>query len=312
VGRIKPRERTIMMNRRDLLRNGALAVGAAATFPFGWVSAAEPTNKKKVFMFTRSQAFEHSVVKRGKNNELSLAEKIVTSLGEKHGFDVTCSKDGRDFLPENIAKYDAFLFETTGDLTQDKGTDNNPGMPPEGKKAFIDAIAAGKGFIGCHCASDTFHSPGDRGANQEKDKLDPYIAMLGGEFIVHGPQQEARMRVVDPKFPGVRSLRSFDLNEEWYALKNFAPDLHVILAQETDGMKGDMYQRPSFPATWARMHEKGRVFYTSMGHREDVWESDLMQGLLAGALTWVLGNIDIEIKPNIEAATPKASQLKKE
>ena len=128
------------MNRREVLRNGALAAGAAAVFPFGWVKGAEPTNRKRVFMFTRSQAFEHSVVKRGKNNELSLAEKIVTALGEKNGFDVTCSKDGRDFLPENIAKYDAFLFETTGDLTQDKGSDNNPGMPPEGKKAFLDEL----------------------------------------------------------------------------------------------------------------------------------------------------------------------------
>ncbi len=303
-----------MMTRRELMRMGA---GAAAVlglshFPLRWITAAEPGNRKKVLMFTRSQAFEHSVVKRGKDNEPSLAEKIVTALGEKNGFDVTCSKDGRDFVPENIAKFDAFLFETTGDLTKDGGTDNNPGMPPEGKKAFLDAIAAGKGFIGCHCASDTFHSDGKRDENQDKDKLDPYIAMLGGEFIVHGAQQQARMKVVNPKFPGVRSLKSFDLQEEWYALKNFASDLHVILVQETEGMKGGMYERPSFPATWARKHEKGRVFYTSMGHREDVWESDVMQGVLAGALSWVLGNVDLDIKPNIDTAAPKASQLKKE
>ena len=85
--------------------------------------------------------------------------------------------------------------------------------------------------------------------------------------------------MADPKFPGVRTLKSFDMQEEWYALKNFAPDLHVILAQETEGMKTDkgnaIYDRPSFPATWARLHGKGRVFYTSMGHREDVWDSDL-------------------------------------
>ena len=64
-------------------------------------------------------------------------------------------------------------------------------MPPEGKTAFLKAIAEGKGFVGCHCASDTFHTPGKRDENQERDKLDPYIAMLGGEFIVHGAQQKA-------------------------------------------------------------------------------------------------------------------------
>ena len=31
------------------------------------------------------------------------------------------------------------------------------------------------------------------------------------------------------------------------------------------------------------MHGKGRVFYTSMGHREDVWDNPLFQNLLLGA-----------------------------
>ena len=55
-----------------------------------------------------------------------------------------------------------------------------------------------------------------------------------------------------------------------------------------------MYERPNFPETWARMHGKGRVFYTSMGHREDVWENPLYQGLLLGALGWATGKVDAE------------------
>src|SRR5436309_1870239 len=81
------------------------------------------------------------------------------------------------------------------------------------------------------------------------DKIDPYIAMLGGEFIVHGDQQKANMKVVDNAFPGAKDLKDFVLLEEWYALKNFAPDIHVVLVQDTTGMKGGMYERPDFPAT---------------------------------------------------------------
>lgn len=298
------------MNRRDLLKAGAagLALGLSP-FPFGWTARADEP-KKRLLMFTRSQGFEHSVVKRGKNNALSLAERVVTDLGQKKGFEVTCTKDGRVFLPESIAKFDAFLFETTMDLTRDGG-DGQPPMPVEGKKALLDAIAAGKGFVGCHCASDTFHSPGDRNANQTREQMDPYIAMLGGEFIVHGAQQKAKMRVADNQFPGAKGLKDFELNEEWYALKNFARDLHVILVQDTEGMKGGMYERPSFPATWARRHEKGRVFYTSMGHREDVWENPLFQELLMGGLSWAFGNVEADLTPNLSEAAPKASQLKK-
>ncbi len=296
-----------MMHRRDLLKTGLAAVAAgAAPFPLGW-TAPVPEAKRRILMFTRSQGFEHSVVKR-KGSELSLAETIVTDLGKKHGFEVTCTKDGREFLPQNLAKYDAFLFETTGDLTKEGG-DKQPPMPPEGKAAFLKAIAGGKGFVGSHCASDTFHSPGDRAKNQPPDQIDPYLKMLGGEFIVHGAQQKARMRVVDHRFPGAPTAQDFNLLEEWYALKNFAPDLHVILVQETEGMKGLMYERPSFPATWARKHEKGRVFYTSMGHREDVWQNPMFQALLLGGLNWAVGNVQADVTPNFQTATPKAGEL---
>ena len=60
-----------MMNRRDLLRHGSVAAGALglSALPLQWTAAAEPTSRKKVLMFTRSQGFEHSVVKR-KNADL--------------------------------------------------------------------------------------------------------------------------------------------------------------------------------------------------------------------------------------------------
>jgi type 1 glutamine amidotransferase len=296
------------MNRRDVLKTGlaALAFGASS-FPLGWTAPAS-SGKRRLLVYTRSQGFEHSCLKRGKNNELSLLETTVTELGKEHRFDVHCTKDGREFSFPTLKKYDAFLFETTMDLTKEGG-DNQPPMPVEGKKALLNAIAEGKGFIGCHCASDTFHSEGKRDENQPQDKVDPYIAMLGGEFVSHGAQQKAWMRLVDHHFPGTKGLKDFELNEEWYALKNFAPDLHVILVQDTKGMTGDLYHRPNFPATWARKHGKGRVFYTSMGHREDVWQNPMFQQLLLGGLSWAFGDAKADVKPNLETVAPKAAQL---
>jgi type 1 glutamine amidotransferase len=302
------------MNRREMLvRSGAAAVTLGLShFPLGWAAGAD-SPKRRILMYTRSQTFQHPVVKRGPNDELSLAESIAKELGEKHGFQVTCTKEPHEFLPENITKYDGFLFETQGDLTK-PGVDHQPPMPVEAKQALLKAIAEGKGFVGSHCASDTFHSPGGERAkfvNQSAEQMDPYIAMLGGEFIIHGAQQKARMHVVDSSFPGAHGLKDFVLHEEWYALKNFAPDLHVILVQDTEGMKGPMYQRPNFPATWARKHHKGRVFYTSMGHREDVWQNKMFQELLLGGLAWAVGNVDAGITPNLHQVAPEAAELPK-
>ena len=161
-------------------------------------------------------------------------------------------------------------------------------MTADGKKRLLDAIAAGKGFVGFHSATDSFHSAGPR--NEVQTEFDPYIAMVGGEFIVHGRQQEATMRVTSPKFPGVQDMgEASKFLEEWYALKNFAKDMHVILVQETEGMVDACYQRPPFPATWARMHGKGRVFYTSFGHREDIWTNPKVKALILGGFAWTLG-----------------------
>jgi type 1 glutamine amidotransferase len=303
------------MNRRDLLKKtglAALALGAAP-FPLGWAAAADPP-KRRILMYTRSQGFEHPVVKR-KGTELSLAEKIATDLGAKHNIEVVCEKDGRIFLSKDFPKFDGFLFETQGDLTSEKSLDGAPPMTADGKKALLDAVAGGKGFVGCHCASDTFHSPlsrkGKRWENDSRDEVDPYIKMVGGEFAGHGKQQKAWMRVIDADFPGAKGLKDFERLEEWYSLKNFAPDLHVILVQDTKGMENVDYQRPNYPATWARKHDKGRVFYTSMGHREDVWESETFQNVLLGGLSWALGNVNADVPPNLEKAAPKANELPK-
>ncbi len=286
------------MNRRQMM----FAAGAAlmGTEALGRAFAADTKNPKKILFFTKSSGFQHSVITR-KDDKLSHAERILTELGKENGFEVHCSKDGRLFEPDKVGEWDGFVFVTTGDLTQE-GTDKTPPMSQEGKKAFLDAIHNGKAFVGMHCATDTFHSHGD--------KIDPYIEMIGGEFIVHGAQQEAKLDVFDAEFPGAKSLgSSFKLNDEWYALKNFASNLHVIAAYDTSSMKGKMYERPNFPAVWARTHGKGRVFYTAMGHREDVWTNALFQGLVVGGLNWATGKVDASVEPNLTKVTPHYATL---
>jgi uncharacterized protein len=296
---------------RDLNRRELLIAGGAAWLGIGEMGRALAQPKgdtKRVLFFTKSSGFQHSVITRN-GDKLAHAEQILTDIGKEHGFDVVASKDGRLFEPDQIGQWDVFAFETTGDLTT-PGTDKSPPISADGEKALYDAIRSGKGFVGMHCATDTF-------GQHRKRNEDPYIQMIGGQFVSHGPQQIARLEIVDPQFPGIAqgfgsSGRSFTINDEWYALKDMPEDLHVILVQVTEGMTSGPrreYQRPNYPATWARAHGKGRVFYTSMGHREDVWTNPMYQGLLLGALAWTAGRVDASIEPNIRQVTPKYNQL---
>lgn len=302
------------MNRRQMLtRTAMFAAGLGLThWPAARAADAGKT-KRRVLFFSKSSGFEHSVIKRN-GGKPSFAEQLLAEWGPKHNIEFTFSKDGSLFSKEYLAQFDAYFFYTTGTLTEE-GTDKNPPMSAAGKQAFLDAIAGGKGFIGTHSATDTFHTQPDSADKSGRyqhngDRSDPYLKMIGAEFIKHGAQQPSRMTVVDAKFPGFAKYSAgFELTEEWYSLKEFQPNLHVLLVQETATMKGNEYQRGSYPATWARMHGAGRVFYTSMGHREDVWTNPLFQEILFGGIHWAVRNVDADVTPNLEQAAPKHADI---
>ena len=296
------------MRRRDfLVRSGAAAL-ACAMFLLVTATAAEA--QTKVLYFTRCAGYEHSAVKPIDGGP-SYSDKVLTQMGAEHDIEVVCTKDGTVF-DGDLDQYAAIAFYTSGDLCSSKSAQSTPPMSPQGKQKLLDWVKAGGGFVGFHAGNDSFHSKGGRNETQKVEDRDPFIQMIGGEFVSHGPQQVAKMRVTSPYFPGAEELgRSFDMNEEWYALKNFAPDLHVILVQETEGMKGDCYQRPPFPATWARKHGDGRVFYTSLGHRHDVWDSQEFQDLVEGGFGWVMGMADADVTPNLKEVTPDCDTLGK-
>lgn len=294
--------RTEGVSRRQAMVSVAAAAAAFATgaIPMGWTRAAD-NKTRKVLFFTKSAGFQHSVITR-KGEELGHAEKILIDLGKQNGFEVTATKDGSLFTPEKLAEFDVVAFYTTGDLTT-PGTDKSTPMPRNGKQVLLDWVRSGKGFVGFHCASDTFHSQGGQ--------VDPYIKMCGGEFKHHGAQQSSKITLAPgaDKFP-IKDLKEFELTEEWYQLINLNPDMHVLLVHQTQSMKEQSYKAlPNYPMTWARKEGSGRVFYTSMGHREDVWTNPLFHAVTLGGMAWAAGNVQAEIPGNFREATPDATSL---
>ena len=184
----------------------------------GWPFAANAntTKTRKVLFFSKSSNFEHAVIKR-KNGQPSFVENILAGLGPQRGIEFTFSKDGSLFTPEYLAGFDAYMFYTSGDLLS-AGKDGNPPMTAAGKAALLDAISQGKGFVGLHSATDTFHTgeTADTDTNRPRTwcyhnpgaQADPYVRMIGAEFIIHSVQQLCEAaRVADPEFPGLEKTR---------------------------------------------------------------------------------------------------------
>ena len=182
--------------------------------------------------------------------------------------------------PDNLKNYDGVVFaSTTGDL------------PIPDKQGFLDWIKAGHAFIGIHAASDTFHG------------WPEYIDMLGGEFMKHGKQVGVECLNQDPSNPATAHLgKSWTISqEEIYQFKNYDPtkvhDLLILDKHPETGATGH------FAVSWCKDYGAGKVFYTSLGHREDLIDGDpaikdrkndaaisqAYQQHVLGGIEWALG-----------------------
>lgn len=254
---------------------------------------------RKVLFFSRSVLFEHSVVAR-KGAELSFAEKMFVEITRPLNLDVLCTKDGHVF-DKRLDEFAAVVSYACGsgdDMLKPQAKDGSAPMSPQGLQRLRKAVLEGMPFVAIH--------PG----------FWMLAEAVGCGYVGHGTQQMGTMRVVSLTFPGVERLApAFSMMEEWFSLRDFAQDIHVILVQETRGMNiaqpvdKKCYDRPPYPATWARMHGKGRVFFTSLGHREDVWASAVFRDILIGGLRWALGDVHVELTPNLHQVAPQANQV---
>jgi len=185
---------------------------------------------------------------------------------------------------EGLKAYDAVIFNsTTGDL------------PLPDLDAFLAWIKSGKGFLGVHAATDTFrgHQP-----------LHPYTQMIGAEFKSHGPQVAVEIINQDPRHPACKPLpATFQVFDEIYLLNGF--DRRTVHGLLTLDQHPNNKTPGDYPIAWCKHYGQGRVFYTSLGHREDVWDPDWKDGKgerknppetarafqqhLLGGIKWVLG-----------------------
>jgi type 1 glutamine amidotransferase len=178
-----------------------------------------------------------------------------------------------------------------------KTRDGSPSVLKEHRDCVLEFVHKGGGLVGTHCGgADTWHEW------RTDDGKRPFLDVIGAEFATHGAQQVSTVRVVDAKFPAVAGWPAqFQLNDEWYAYKGFMDNIHVLMMLETEGMKGPMYKRDDYPITWCSRHGEGRVFYTGLGHREDVWTNELYQKMVGTGILWAAKRVDGDASPNLES-----------
>jgi type 1 glutamine amidotransferase len=180
-------------------------------------------------------------------------------------------------MRKNLIQYDAIVFcSTTGELP----------LSDEQKADLMSFIKdEGKGFVGIHAALDTFY------------KWPEYGEMLGGYFDGHPWNVfDAPVIIEDPTFPAVKHFTSktLVLKDEMYQPKSWSRE-KVNVIMRLDDSKLDYTKAKNaradrdFAITWSKMHGKGRVFYSSLGHTRESWQDPQVQKMYLEAIRWVLG-----------------------
>lgn len=214
-----------------------------------------------VFYCTHSAGFRHDV--------LPESRAIMERLGEEHDWlRVMTSDDIADLTPELLQRLDVVMFYTTGELP----------MSESQKAAFVDFCERGKGFVGVHSATDTFY------------QWPWYVQHVGGSFDGHPWHEHVTIKVLDPEHPATRHFGSdtFEITDEIYKFRNHASDRHV-LTQLDGGSVKDLASGYFPDSSWTRTTGQGRMFYTALGHRSEVWNDQRFIDHLLGGIRWAAG-----------------------
>jgi type 1 glutamine amidotransferase len=310
------------------MKRTLIAAALAVSLGLAGLSAAAPDKsvgvapaRKRLLVITESRGFVHDVVRR-KDGELCLVEKTLIALGEKAGdFEAVCSQDSRkEITAENLAKFDGVFFYTSGSLP----------LSDTQKADLIGFVRKGKGLAGTHSATDTFFDWPEYGKliggyfdghpwHQKvrvivEDRKHPATRDLGESFEItdeiyqfRAPYDRKRLHVLmrlDMAIDRPKArLNGAEVEKAELTVKDGKATAQVD-GKEVE-VKSFSYEGPKGKRTdgdnalaWTQDYGKGRVFYTALGHRAEVWKDERFQKLLLGGLRYVLGLEQADATPS--------------
>lgn len=231
---------------------------------------------RQIVVLTDSDGYVHSVVEP-QDGESLVVKTLRSIVTDRLGGSILHVSDAAELTAEVLdpAKTAAVVMYTTADIPLDVELLNR-------------YLENGGALLGIHCATDTLMT------------TPAFTDCIGGIFDGHpwGADTPVVLKAVDRRHPIVEPIGDRRaLKEEIYQIKEYdAQSVRTLMVLD---MEATELKRPQMvPVIWCREMGKGRIVYTSLGHREDVWMSDWFQDHLTASLEWATGRIEGSAKPN--------------
>ena len=213
----------------------------------------------RVLMLTATAGFRHDSIPAARAAVAAIAARSSDIV-------VTATENLADVSASRLGSTEVLMFAlTTGELAFDETQ----------KRAIVEFVNGGGGFIGFHSATDTLYEWPD------------YGRIVGAYFKEHPWVQPATVTVEDRAHPTTSGLgAAFALAEEFYTFRtNPRGSVHVLLTLDpaSVGAQGD------FPLAWTQTIGRGRSYYNALGHFPDTWNDGRFQMQIAAAIRWAAG-----------------------
>ena len=244
------------------------------------VATVKPRQPRLLLVFSLSEGYKHGSIPR--------AAKALEILGKKTGaFETVQSEDMSVFRPENLKRFDAVCLNNTTQLKFD-----DPGL----RSNLLEFVAGGKGIVGIHAATDNFPTW-------------PEAQELFGGFFDGHPWTAAgtwAVRIADREHPLTASFKGKDflISDEIYRIRpvDLRKNSRVLLALDmrSEGNLKAAGVRPTdrdIPISWVRRYGKGRLFYCSLGHNEDVYTNPAVLMHYLDGVQFAMGDLQAETTP---------------
>jgi type 1 glutamine amidotransferase len=237
----------------------------------------QPTQMRSLLVFNLTKGYVHE--------SIEWTDFAIARMGEKTGaFTAVVSSDTMLFQADRLAQFDAVLFN------------NNTGEPftdPALRASLLAYVRGGGGVVGLHDATDCFFEWPEFGE------------MMGGYFVNHPWNEEVTLRIEEPDHPlmEVFDSPSYIVADEIYQFREpYSRDrLRVLISLDTTQLdlerEGVQREDRDFAVSWVRGEGAGRVFYSSLGHRYEIFtDPTILRHWLAG-IQYALGDLEAEDSP---------------
>jgi type 1 glutamine amidotransferase len=142
-------------------------------------------------------------------------------------------------------------------------------MTPEQENATVDFVHNGGAFLNLHNSMGLYPEGG------------PYLNLVGGRYIGHGPLERFAVEVADPDHPITRGVTGFWVADEQHTPPFDESKVHLLLRNRSDDGK-------VAAAGWAYEPGRGRLCHLAPGHTREALEHPMFQKLATNAVEWLL------------------------